>query len=204
MITASNIQFELGSTPTDYEPYQGDTYDIALPETVYGGTVDVVTGEGKKAWEYIEFDGTENWAKRAAEYNSFSFDLPIGSMTGISSHFKKLNITTLNEGLQGVYLENSTDAIFNYDVEALDSWKAYLAAQYAAGTPVTIAYQLATPEPFEVTPQPVLALPGTNTLYTDGDSLEVTGRQDLISTIQDLQHTLTAVTTLISEGGMTP
>ena len=42
-----------GSTPTDYEPYQGDTYDIALPETAYGGTVDAVTGEGSKEWGYI-------------------------------------------------------------------------------------------------------------------------------------------------------
>ena len=51
--TLSNIQLELGSTPTDYEPYQGDTYDIALPETVYGGTVDCVTGAGSKTWGYI-------------------------------------------------------------------------------------------------------------------------------------------------------
>lgn len=51
--TFSDIQLELGSTPTDYEPYQGDTYDIALPETVYGGTVDAVTGVGSKTWGYI-------------------------------------------------------------------------------------------------------------------------------------------------------
>lgn len=49
----SNIQFEAGSTPTPYVPYQGDTYDIALPETVYGGTVDAVTGVGSKEWGFI-------------------------------------------------------------------------------------------------------------------------------------------------------
>lgn len=48
-----NTMFELGSTPTDYEPYQGDTYDIALPETIYGGTVDTVRGVGSKTWGYI-------------------------------------------------------------------------------------------------------------------------------------------------------
>lgn len=40
-------QAELGSTATVYEPYQGDTYDIAFPSgagTVYGGTLDVVNG----------------------------------------------------------------------------------------------------------------------------------------------------------------
>lgn len=47
------VQLEAGSTPTTYEPYQGDTYEIALPETVYGGTVDGVTGVGSKTWGYI-------------------------------------------------------------------------------------------------------------------------------------------------------
>lgn len=47
------IQFELGSTPTPYEPYQGETYAITLHETIYGGTVDAVTGVGSKEWEYI-------------------------------------------------------------------------------------------------------------------------------------------------------
>lgn len=47
------IQFEVGSTPTHYEPYQGDTYNITLSETVYGGTVDAVTGEGSKTWDFI-------------------------------------------------------------------------------------------------------------------------------------------------------
>lgn len=49
----TDIQLELGSTPTDYEPYQGETYDIAFPETVYGGAVDVVTGVGSKTWGHI-------------------------------------------------------------------------------------------------------------------------------------------------------
>lgn len=33
-----------GTTATPYEPYTGDTYKIALPETVYGGTLDVESG----------------------------------------------------------------------------------------------------------------------------------------------------------------
>lgn len=49
----SNIQFEAGSTPTAYEPYQGTTATIALPETIYGGTVDAVTGGGEKTWGFI-------------------------------------------------------------------------------------------------------------------------------------------------------
>ena len=51
--TISNIQLELGSTPTPYEPYQDNDYTLAFPETIYGGTVDAVTGEGSKTWGFI-------------------------------------------------------------------------------------------------------------------------------------------------------
>lgn len=40
-------------TANDYAPYTGTTATLALPETIYGGTVDAVTGEGSKTWGYI-------------------------------------------------------------------------------------------------------------------------------------------------------
>ena len=48
-----NSQLELGSTSTPYEPYTGDTYNIALPETVYGGTLDLETGVVITTWGHI-------------------------------------------------------------------------------------------------------------------------------------------------------
>jgi len=45
--SASNWQLEIGSTVHDYEPYQTPTtYTAQLGRTVYGGTADLVTGEG--------------------------------------------------------------------------------------------------------------------------------------------------------------
>lgn len=39
---------------SDFEPYQpGTTATLTLPETIYGGTVDAVTGVGSKTWGYI-------------------------------------------------------------------------------------------------------------------------------------------------------
>ena len=48
-----NFQLEPGSTPTAYAPYTGTTATLNLPETIYGGTVDAVTGAGSKTWGYI-------------------------------------------------------------------------------------------------------------------------------------------------------
>jgi hypothetical protein len=45
---ATNIQVELGSTATAYEPYQGQIYEVAFPSeagTVYGGMLDVASGK---------------------------------------------------------------------------------------------------------------------------------------------------------------
>ena len=42
------------TAPTTYTPYIGKTNTLILPETVYGGEVDAVTGDGKRTWEIIE------------------------------------------------------------------------------------------------------------------------------------------------------
>lgn len=77
---------------------------------------------------------------------------------------------------------------------AIDSLKAYLAAQYTAGTPVTVAYIKATPTPITATGgKPIPALAGTNTLLTDGDSLTVTGRADPTHKIQQLRAAVVAL-----------
>lgn len=51
------VQIEVvpGTTaPTTYKPYNGSTNTLTLPETVYGGEVDAVTGDGKRTWGIID------------------------------------------------------------------------------------------------------------------------------------------------------
>lgn len=55
----NNFKFQIevvpGTTaPTTYTPYIGQTNTPILPETVYGGEVDAVTGDGKRTWEIID------------------------------------------------------------------------------------------------------------------------------------------------------
>lgn len=54
----NDIQLEAGSTATAYEPYTATTHTIALGQTVYGGEVDVISGQGQITSGYIEsYDG---------------------------------------------------------------------------------------------------------------------------------------------------
>ena len=68
------IQLELGSTVTDYEPYEGTTYTTALGQTVYGGTLDVTSGvltvTGAEIASYSGQSINEPWLSSMDEYVS--------------------------------------------------------------------------------------------------------------------------------------
>lgn len=85
-------------------------------------------------------------------------------------------------------------------ITSIDTLKSYLAAQYAAGTPVQIAYKLATPTPITATgAQPIPALAGCNTILTDADTVTVTGRADPAHAITALQAQLAVATQQLVE-----
>lgn len=213
----NNFKFQIevveGTTaPTTYTPYRGDTLALALPSTVYGGTVDAVTGEGEHKWGLVTFDGSEAWTigglaadKRAWYYVSPKIVDAINEMpksgNEICSHYPHYDVSNNNTG-KGCALVWSAFRVRWGDIipESTDAWKSYLAAQYAAGTPVQIAYKLVTPTPIHATgAQPVPALAGCNTVLTDADSATVTGRADPAHAIAALQAQLATATQQLVE-----
>lgn len=174
---------------------------LTLPETVFGGEVNAVNGEGIKNWKKIVFDGTEKWYVRPANYISYNLALPMRAQTGFCTHFKKLSYDAIKPdagtGETGCYLEYSLSAIFNVSFENVADWKKYLAAQYAAGTPVCIVFQYASgvTEPFTATgAQPLPALESVNTILTNADSVTVKARADPNHVITELQDALASIT----------
>ena len=110
----------------------------------------------------------------------------------------KLDQMTNHQNHQGVALAIAAYRYATIDdlFANADDLNAYLAAQYAAGTPVQIAYKLATPTPIVSTgAQPIPALIGVNTIITDVDSVTVTGRADPIKRITDLEDAVASMTT---------
>lgn len=192
-------------TDDDYKPYTGTTHTITLPETIYGGEVDAVTGVGSEERKLVEFDGTENWGMNSNSnsivlYNAVSAPANVNPGTGYCSHFP----FAYNYGGDNIFISVSTIYLgvvlsAKYDIA---SWKSYLSAQAAAGTPVTIAYKLATPIPITATPSAALpALSGQNVLISNADSLTVTGRADPNHTIQTLSDRIAALESETIEGG---
>lgn len=182
--------------PTTYTPYIGSTTPLTLPETVYGGEVDAVTGEGQKTWSQMTLDGTENYI--VEEPKQYSVTLNEISSYGLCSHYKSINSSQLQNHVFGVYLSYTIKAIFNTNFSSLDEFKQYLMAQFEAGTPIQICYtrEHNTPNPtFTATGGvPIKAFSGTNTVLTDADSATVTGRADPIKRITDLEDAVASQT----------
>lgn len=201
----SNLRFTPGSTPAPYEPYNGSTITLPLGQTVYGGTLDWQTGVLTVEWKLIEFDGTETWSKYAAASNDVVIvfvivipDAANGFQTSICNQFKNLD-TTWSRGIPWTYsdyptLPNKYFCVQTSKFPDVDSWKSYLAAQYAAGTPVQVCYKLDTPQPIQATGgQTIPALSGTNTIYTDTGDTTVSGRADPNTIIQQLAARIAAL-----------
>lgn len=178
---------------------------LPLPETVYGGEVDAVTGEGQETWKTLTLNGTGKWeAQTTAIPGKFGFTLRTPGIAtpenpGIKGDIvcSQYPAVTANDtykcksGISVEAQENYYFRIYNdtHAGETADEWKSYLAAQYAAGTPVQVCYKLAEPVPFTATgAQPIPALSGTNTLLTDADSVSVSGRADLIRIVRKMQE----------------
>lgn len=208
------------TAPTTYTPYIGQTATLTLPETVYCGEVDAVTGEGQKVWKSVALDGTENWNTWGVNKNNTNvtgfFTYDINDYSNDGSNIDKILCSTMSNEEKNIWggknigvgfagsgsskyliycittntLPDTTD-----DKKAIASFKTFLANLYAAGTPVQVAYKLATPTPFTATgAQPIPALAGANTVLTDADSATVTGRADPIKRITDLEDAVASQT----------
>jgi hypothetical protein len=198
------------TNPTTYTPYIGQTNTLTLPETVYGGEVDAVSGEGQETLKMLTLDGTEKW-NQIKDYFEASF-------ADFGPPSSQNNITAAKESqhadryiIDNPYMNTLSDKcawVYNYvsnqypilrikheaEQSTLENWKAYLAAQYAAGTPVQVCYKLAKPVPFTATgAQPIPALAGVNTVLTDADSATVMGRADPIKRITDLEAAVASI-----------
>ena len=199
-----------------YKPYTGQTTPLTLHETVYGGEVDAVSGEGQETQKLVILNGTESWnswginAHNPAITGFYTYDIndyDAKNAKGICSHLETPNQDVWggrNAGIGFATVGSSRYFMFSMltsslpDISAgheVASLKAYLAAQNDAGTPVQIAYKLAEPVPFTATgAQPLSALAGANTVLTDADSATVTGRADPVKRITDLEDAVASQT----------
>lgn len=156
----------------------GASRTVALGKMAYGGRIKFGTRAANVTYMLITINGTEKMHRYLNYfYIDGKYDAAVRDV-GICSHYRYEQ-----HAENSLAVTNAKDATIVYngknhytaDDAGLEAWRAYLSAQYAAGTPVQICYELATPQEIEVEgADNLLALAGTNTISTDADTVTIT------------------------------
>ena len=184
---ARDLQIEFGDTAAPYEPYTGQTITLSALEPLYGDETvcdeyDVVSGVETRRWKRVVFDGTESMRCEAhgngQRYVSIDLDAAANkSVMPISTHYTSSAWTQDNNK---VYIPNPvvmviTDSRFT----TLQAARDILAAQYAAGTPVTVVYQLAEPVITQHDPARILPPAPVCRVFADAGTVEAGYNRDV-------------------------
>ena len=168
---------ELGSTPTSYEPYNGTTYTTSLGQTVYGGTLEVMSGKLTISYAYKDL-GSMSWAKAWGQNTIFTTTLADGKY---GTNLFCSNYVTLTQGS----LADKDNALFFKNTYYGDHALAIRDDRYTDATAfktamngVQLVYELATPTEITLTPTQVTTLLGNNNIWADSGSVEVEYRAD--------------------------
>ena len=179
--TADNLLFKpmlrlSSDTDATFEPYKGNTYSVNWETeagTVYGGTLDIVSGKLTVDRAKVTYNGSEAWENRSTSYGFYTRVLLNNSgVTGQSalSNFLKWNSGTapanlaLGEFLLGTYINvRPQEGITN-----VTDWKNYLAS-----TNLEICYLLTSPVVMILQPIEITTLLGVNNIWSDGGDVTV-------------------------------
>ena len=161
-------QLEKGNQATPFEPHKGHLYTVQIGQTVYGGTVDFVTGEMTVTHGYLDASSV-TWSEQSNSrwfYNGLTAVIKIPPSTSTPTE----TISDRFVAISNVNMANTTN--IGLSVNASGS----LVIRNGSTTiqpEGQIVYPLATPKTIQLTPQQIEALVGQNNLSAPLTSQEV-------------------------------
>ncbi len=151
------IMLNSGSTALPYEPY-----GWAEKITCAGQTTPVYLGQTQtvRRVRKLVLTGEENWSGYSSAASGIGASLLLSDIlsnsrdNGFCTHFSPqyspsqstIDGITFGAGNRAIYITFSAASASALNITDTASFKAFLAAQYAAGHPVTVWYALDTPE----------------------------------------------------------
>lgn len=143
---------------------------------------DYVTGKGVRRIGERVLKGTEYWLKyhwgNGQGYYSYRMQIKSFNISGkkcMCTHYAPISgYSNLYYGrVEGAYAGTTADndswLVIGNSFPTVDEFKAFLAEQYANGTPVTVYYAIAEPIPFEERPTAYVPIPNDSGKITFGD-----------------------------------
>ena len=193
----NDIQIELGSTATTYEPYTPNSYTISLGSTRYGGELDVSRGVLTLTYGYVDFDDL-TWTKDGNNYRAPVTGIKRPASAGIKgngicSHYPIA--PQASPTANTISFLGWMDGIIFWGDGTYETVEDFIAA--ISG--VQLVYELSTPLTISLTPTQVRSLLGNNYLSCNSGDLAIEyiteSYQPLVDLIEDAVE-LPAVTSL--------
>lgn len=173
-----DISINIPSTNHDYHPYmEPTTITTDLPQTVYGGTLDVVSGRLVVTHKMIDFP-TTGWVSQDIYTNTKIMSVTISDMTSVGG-------TNVADILSDQY---PTIASFEDVVHIMHRWRdLYVFADKTQTPDVStwqnylsqlenkpkLFYPLETPLTYQLTPQEIRTLLGRNNVWSEQGNLKI-------------------------------
>lgn len=185
----SEFMVNLGSAPAAYAPYTGTTHPLTLPSTVYGGEIDYAADSYSETHIAVDM-GTLNWELTGG---AFSAKAPIDC--------KNKNTGAVYRPMCTIFPSLNTGARISITsggwIQIYDATEIFPTVQdFVTGVAgQLVVYEIKNPIRHNEALPGFAALPGVNTVYSDADSVTVTGRADPIHTIQALSDRVAALET---------
>jgi len=162
------------ATVTEYEQYKSNTYTTALGQTVYGGTLDVVSGLLTVDMQYLTVSDFSLWGGNGVSGGGLHWvNLPktyptaLNSNDNICSHAEYL---IENAWLASIPAFTTNAGGFPARIYVSSNSFADFQTEYAS---LQVAYRLETPITYQLTPQQILTLKNNNTLMPEGSINEL-------------------------------
>jgi hypothetical protein len=181
--SATDSMIEFSSYPSDYIQHQGNTYPISWQTeagTVYGGTLDVVSGLLTVTHTTITLNGSETWGAT----NNSAFYVQVNNAEKLSDYVgaiicDKLKTYAAHSSQAFIDAENGITGYYDYtNAYPSQNW-IYAKADgittaadfktWLASNPLQIVYELATPLEISLTPTEADSLLGENNLWHDAN-----------------------------------
>lgn len=152
------------------------TYNVSFGSagTVYGGTLDVVSGQLTVDRQSVTLDGTESWSKSsltACDIFLHSNSSYIVDSDTMLSSFRFVNASTI-QGIGDAWIGSSASQLrigFSaYGTTDLATFKTWL-----SNNPVQLVRKLATPLTYQLTTTQVAFLLGTNNIWSNTGDIQI-------------------------------
>ena len=153
-----------------------------LTRDIFGGYVDLISGKLVVTMAMATLDGSndESWSIQASGTHLRGYTY---ALSDIKSHVSNIQPTSAicdkiktgvwSDVFDGIFVFGQTGKAIGFGLDGLGITDSVGLKTWLSNNPITICYELATPQTYQLTPQQVNTLVGTNNVWSEQGNIEL-------------------------------